>query len=87
MNTQLKPSDLDKTRFGVLSTVVSALGTQLRVLATSARQSLAPNASGSSPGLPSSAAPAQDPGVADPAMIKPSNRQRAVIDAHRGDWP
>jgi hypothetical protein len=87
MNTQLKTSDLDKTRFGVLSTVVSALGTQLRVLATGARQTLSPRASSPAPILPSSATPADAPTLADPAMIKPSNRQRAVIDAHRGDWP
>jgi hypothetical protein len=79
MNTQLKPRDLDKNRFGVFSTVVTAFGTHLRVWVT--------GASGPAPTLPSNVTPEGDPAVADPAMMKPSSRQRAVIDAHRGDWP
>ena len=79
MNTQLKPTDLDKNRFGVLSTVVTAFGTHLRVWIT--------GASGAAPRLSSSAPPASRPMAADPAMMKPSTRQRTVIEAHRGDWP
>jgi hypothetical protein len=79
MNTQLKTSDVDKNRFGLLSTVVTALGTQLKVWV----------ALGSTPAptLYSKANPEPGPTVADPAMMKPSTRQRTVIDAHRGDWP
>lgn len=87
MNTQFKPPDLEKTRFGVLSNVVSALGTQLRVLATGARQTLSPNGAASAPSLPSGATPADGRALTDEAMMRPSTRQRTVIDAHRGDWP
>lgn len=79
MDNQLKTSDLDKNRFGALSTVVTAFGTQLRVWVT--------GASCPAPGLPSSTTPADGRTLTDEAMMKPSTRQRAVIDAHRGDWP
>ena len=49
MNTQLKPRDLDKNRFGVFSTVVTAFGTHLRVWVT--------GASGAAPSLPSTVTP------------------------------
>src|SRR5215212_1834059 len=49
MNTQLKTSEVDKNRFGVLSTVVTALGTHLRVWVALG--------SGPAPALPSKANP------------------------------
>ena len=79
MNTQLKTSDVDKNRFGVLSTVVTALGTHLRVWVALG--------SGAAATLPLKANPEPGPAVADPAMMRPSTRQRTVIEAHRGDWP